>query len=140
MHTDRLRSLLAERRPSFSLPRDFYVDEAMFRVDQDAVFATEWLFACNACEIREPGDYLTLQVAGASVVVLRDRDGAVRAFHNTCRHRGSRICLHETGRANRLVCPYHQWVYELDGRSSTPARCPRTSIRRATGSSRRTAP
>lgn len=113
---DRVRALVAERRPGFSLPRDFYVDEALFRVDQEAVFAAEWLFACNACEIAEPGDWLTLRIAGASVVVLRDRDGAVRAFHNTCRHRGSRICLGEKGHANRLVCPYHQWVYELDGR------------------------
>lgn len=116
MHHDRLQALLAERRHGFSLPRDFYIDEDVFLLERDAVFAADWLFACNACEISEPGDYLTLQVAGASVIVLRDRTGEVRAFHNTCRHRGSRLCHEEKGRTNRLVCPYHQWVYELDGR------------------------
>lgn len=112
---DRIRQLLAERRESYSLPQAFYVDPAMHETDIKAVFETDWLFACNACEIKKPGDYLTLTIGENPVVVLRDRDGQVRAFHNSCRHRGSRICGHEKGRANRLVCPYHQWVYELDG-------------------------
>jgi Rieske 2Fe-2S family protein len=111
-----VRTLLGERRRGFSLPQAFYVDGDLFEADLEAVFETDWLFACNACEIPRPGDYLTLEIGANSVVVLRDRDGEVSAFHNTCRHRGSRICNTETGHANRLVCPYHQWVYELDGR------------------------
>lgn len=112
---DRIRSLLAERREGFSLPQGFYVDPAMHEADLAAVFGTEWLFACNSCEIPKPGDFLTLEVGVNPIVIVRDRDGQVRAFHNSCRHRGSRICGKEKGRANRLVCPYHQWVYELDG-------------------------
>lgn len=111
----RIRQLLAERRDGFSLPQSFYVDPAMHEADIKAVFETDWLFACNVCEIKRPGDFLTLEVGPNPVVILRDRDGEVRAFHNTCRHRGSRICGKEKGRATRLVCPYHQWVYELDG-------------------------
>jgi Rieske 2Fe-2S family protein len=116
MLRERVRTLLDQRRQGFSLPQAFYVDDEIFKADLAAVFATDWLFACNVCEIKRPGDYLTLEIGANSVVVLRDRDGEVRAFHNTCRHRGSRICNAETGHANRLVCPYHQWVYELDGR------------------------
>jgi glycine betaine catabolism A len=116
MLRERVRTLLDQRRQGFSLPQAFYVDDEIFKADLEAVFATDWLFACNVCEIKRPGDYLTLEIGANSVVVLRDRDGEVRAFHNTCRHRGSRICNAETGHANRLVCPYHQWVYELDGR------------------------
>ncbi|MBI3506606.1 MAG: aromatic ring-hydroxylating dioxygenase subunit alpha [Proteobacteria bacterium] len=115
MDRDRLAGILAEYREGYSLPQPFYVDPALHDVDVAAVFETEWLFAGSACEIKRPGDYLTLEIGRNSVVILRDRDGAVRAFHNTCRHRGSRICGNEKGRANRLVCPYHQWVYELDG-------------------------
>ena len=111
-----VRTLLHQRRSGFSLPQAFYVDPEIFKADLEAVFATDWLFACNACEIGKPGDHLTLTIGNNSVVILRDRDGEVRAFHNTCRHRGSRICAEEKGRVNRLVCPYHQWVYELDGR------------------------
>jgi glycine betaine catabolism A len=113
---DRVQALLDRRRPGFSLPRAFYVDEEIFQADLQAVFASDWFFACNACEIRRPGDYVTLEIGRDSLIVLRDRDGEVRAFHNTCRHRGSRICSGSRGHASRLVCPYHQWVYELDGR------------------------
>ena len=113
--TDHISRLLAERRAGFSLPQAFYVDREMHDADIKAVFETEWLFACNACEIKNPGDYLTLEIGPNPVVVLRDRGGEVRAFHNSCRHRGSRICGLEKGHVNRLICPYHQWVYELNG-------------------------
>ena len=113
---DRVQALLHQRRQGYSLPQAFYVDEEMFQADLQAVFAADWLFACNTCEIKNPGDYITLAIGQDSLIVLRDRDGEVRAFHNVCRHRGSRICLEERGHANRLICPYHQWVYELDGR------------------------
>jgi Rieske 2Fe-2S family protein len=114
--TGRIADLLKARKPGFSLPQEFYVDDEMFAADMQAVFATDWLFACNVAEIKRPGDYITLEVGGDSIIVLRNRDGEVKAFFNTCRHRGSRICLNESGRVNRLVCPYHQWVYELDGK------------------------
>lgn len=116
MNRNRIRELLSERRKGYSLPRDFYIDDEIFQADMQGVFATDWLFACNVAEIKRPGDYLKLDIGGDSVVVIRDREGAVKAFHNTCRHRGSRLCLAEKGKVNRLVCPYHQWVYELDGR------------------------
>lgn len=122
---ERIAQLLSERREGFSLPQAFYVDPAMHEADLKAVFETEWLFACNACEIKNPGDYLTLEVGDNPIVVLRDRDGEIRAFHNVCRHRGSRICAHEKGRASRLVCPYHQWVYELDGKLLNARQMPR---------------
>lgn len=115
MDTKRIENLLNERSQGFSLPQAFYVDEDMFAADMAAVFATDWLFACNVAEIKRPGDYITMEVGGDSIIVLRNREGEVNAFFNTCRHRGSRICLNESGRVNRLVCPYHQWVYELDG-------------------------
>ena len=60
---------------------------------------------------------MALDHAGvAGVLVVRGHDGAMRAFHNTCRHRGSRICAAAKGSVVRLVCPYHNWTYELDGR------------------------
>jgi Rieske 2Fe-2S family protein len=115
MTHDRLQSLLDQRRSGFSLPQAFYVDDEVFRTDLQAVFGSDWLFAGNVCEIKRPGDYLTLEIGTASIIVLRGRDGEVRGFHNVCRHRGSRLCSKPSGHANRLVCPYHQWVYELDG-------------------------
>jgi Rieske 2Fe-2S family protein len=122
---DRVGGRLADRRQGFSLPQAFYIDEEFFQADLQAVFGTDWLFACNACEIRNPGDYVTLGIGQNSLVVLRDRDGEVRAFHNTCRHRGSRVCIDERGHVSRLVCPYHQWVYELDGRLRNARQMPK---------------
>jgi len=116
MEMNSLRSALNERRRGYSLPQAFYTGEDIFRAELDAVFASDWLFACNTCEIKKPGDFLVLEVGLDSVIVLRGRDQEVRGFYNICRHRGSRICRTEKGHTPRLVCPYHQWAYELDGR------------------------
>lgn len=75
MPNARIARLLQDRKPGYSLPRDFYVDDAIFRADLAAVFETDWLFACSVAEIRRPGDYVTLQIGDNPVVVLRDRDG-----------------------------------------------------------------
>lgn len=111
----RLRSLLGEYRRGFSLPQAFYQDPEVFQADLDAVFKREWLFAGCEAELPNVGDRITLSVGNNSILVVRDHEGQVRAFHNTCRHRGSRLCLTETGRGSMVVCPYHQWTYALDG-------------------------
>ena len=112
----RMQALLAERRPYFSLPQPFYTDPEVFRMDLEAIFHKRWIFAGAECEIPNPGDYFTLAIGPTPLVVLRDQDGAIRAFFNTCRHRGSKICLADRATVKRLVCPYHQWTYDLSGR------------------------
>jgi glycine betaine monooxygenase A len=107
---------LRQRRPGRTLPRRFYGDPALHEFDLENIWRREWLFAGHDCEIPIPGDYFTLQIGDDPILVVRGREGIVRAFHNTCRHRGSRICSAEKGSATRLVCPYHNWSYELDGR------------------------
>lgn len=108
--------LLAERRPGYSLDRAFYTDPAIFALDMDRIFYRDWLFAIPACEIPKPGNYVTHRVGDYGIIIVRGTDGAIRAFHNTCRHRGSILCKAKKGAAPKLVCPYHQWTYELDGR------------------------
>lgn len=112
---DYVSTLLPQRRPGFSLPQPFYNDERVFRAELDAVFGADWLFACNEVELKSGGEYITLEIGPDSVIVLRDKAGVIRGFHNVCRHRGSRICTAPKGKVSRLVCPYHRWVYELDG-------------------------
>ncbi|PJN96303.1 Rieske (2Fe-2S) protein [Amaricoccus sp. HAR-UPW-R2A-40] len=109
-------SLLETRRPDHALPRGFYTDPAIYEFDLDAIFYREWLFAIPACEIPQTGNFVTMQVGQYPVVIVRGADGRIRAFHNACRHRGSRVCTALKGSAPKLVCPYHQWTYELDGR------------------------
>ncbi|MFO1090341.1 MAG: aromatic ring-hydroxylating dioxygenase subunit alpha [Hyphomicrobiales bacterium] len=102
-------------RPGFGLPADFYRSEDLFALEQERIFRRYWFFAGHSVELPAPGDYVTLTVGGAPVVVVRDRDGILHAHHNVCRHRGSIICTQEKGRAGRLVCPYHAWSYAHDG-------------------------
>jgi len=108
-----------------SLPRRFYVDDACFADEREAVFLRDWFCVGRTEAIPTPGDYATVEVAGESVVVVRDEEGAVSAFYNLCRHRGSRLVeprpepSASTGRHGRfersLRCPYHGWSYSLKG-------------------------
>ncbi|MEJ5868593.1 aromatic ring-hydroxylating dioxygenase subunit alpha [Pseudokineococcus sp. 5B2Z-1] len=106
--------LLRRRRPGASLESAFYTDEDVHALDLDVVFSRQWIFAAAAAEIPEAGDYLTVDVGSSSVVVVRDDDEQVRAFHNVCRHRGSRL-LEDRGFVGNIVCPYHRWTYDLEG-------------------------
>jgi Rieske 2Fe-2S family protein len=113
---DKIFAALRGRRPGHTLPRDFYCEPEVYKLDLESIFYRDWLFVGHDCELEKPGDYLTLQIGDYPIIVVRARDGEIRAFHNSCRHRGSRICSAEKGSAVRLVCPYHNWSYDLDGR------------------------
>jgi stachydrine N-demethylase len=109
-------NLLGTRKPGHALPRPFYTAPAIFDRDMQAIWYRDWLFAIPACEIPQTGSFVTMQVGEYPVVIVRGADGKIRAFHNACRHRGSRVCTARQGNSPKLVCPYHQWTYELDGR------------------------
>ncbi|WP_102226464.1 aromatic ring-hydroxylating oxygenase subunit alpha [Acidimangrovimonas sediminis] len=109
-------SLLMRRKPAHSLAQPFYGDPGVFQVDMEKIWYREWLFTIAACEIPKPGDYVVHEVGAYSVVIVRGNDREIRAFHNSCRHRGSVLCKTRKGRHPKLVCPYHQWTYELDGK------------------------
>ena len=107
---------IRNRRDGFSLEQPFYTSEDYFRLDMELIYYRDWLFAGHDCELPKPGSYLTLQIGDYPVLIVRDAKGEIRAFHNSCRHRGSRVCTAAKGTTAKLVCPYHQWTYELDGR------------------------
>ena len=113
---DDLTGLLRDRVPNKTLPQEFYVDGELYGEELSRVFHSNWLFAGHTCEIPEPGDYFLLPVGDEELIVLRDKEGTIRAHFNVCRHRGSRIAPAPRGRSRSLVCPYHQWAYKLDGR------------------------
>ena len=108
--------LLTGRDLNFSLEQKFYTDPEYHKLDLENIFYKDWLFVGHDCELPKTGSYMTVQIGAYPVVIVRDAQGGIRAFHNSCRHRGSRICAAEKGTAAKLVCPYHQWTYELDGR------------------------
>ncbi len=96
-------------------PRAWYTNADHFRLEMAQVFGRSWLVACHGGEIAEPGSYLATRSGGQEIVVLRDRDGDIRAFHNVCRHRAHRL-LDGSGTLKAVItCPYHAWSYGLDG-------------------------
>lgn len=102
----------------WSLPAWTYHDAEFFELEKERVFAPSWQVACHVSDIPGAGDWHTLEYSGESVIVVRGKDAVVRAFTNVCRHRGSRIVDGSSGCAKKLMCPYHAWTYELDGRLS----------------------
>ena len=108
--------VLASRAPGYSLPQALYNDAAFFELDLLEIFARRWLFVGAECEVARPGQFFTVTVGKTPIVVVRDRAGTIRAFFNTCRHRGAVVCREHRGQAASLVCPYHNWTYDLSGR------------------------
>ena len=124
MNLDRIRHSLAARVHQHALPQALYNEPDAFAFDMAAIFADTWLLAGFEAEIRKSGDYMAFSVGEWPVLVLRDREGRVRAYHNTCRHRGSILCEAGHGNSPRLTCPYHRWTYDLDGRLLAAGRMP----------------
>jgi Rieske 2Fe-2S family protein len=108
-------SRLKARKPGYSLDQPFYIDPDFHQIDMENIWYKDWLFIGHDCEVPNPGNYMTVQIGAYSIVLVRGNDGKINALHNSCRHRGSRVCQEHKGTSAKLVCPYHQWTYELDG-------------------------
>jgi Rieske 2Fe-2S family protein len=109
----RPRSAFGQR----TLAGEYFTSEEVFRAERERIFDRSWLLAGHVSRLPETGSFFLFEHDRESVVVLRDGEGGVRAFHNLCRHRGSRLCVEERGelRGGALQCPYHAWTYGLDG-------------------------
>jgi Rieske 2Fe-2S family protein len=111
----RILALLNRSERGQTLPQPFYTDPDIFQFDVSSIFARSWIWVGLEAELSSPGAHLALTVGRNPVLIVKGRDGVIRAFHNTCRHRGAQICLDGRGQASRLVCPYHKWTYDLQG-------------------------
>ena len=99
-----------------TLPREYYASPEIYQQELNAIFAARWLCVGRSDEIATRGDYVLRHIGDAGVLLVRDQAGQARAFHNTCRHRGTRLCEDPAGNlGERIVCPYHAWTYALDG-------------------------
>ena len=97
------------------LPPQAYAGEAFFALENEKLFPSAWVFAGFAHELAAAGDVVPVTVAGQPLILVRDRDGAIRAFHNVCRHRCA-LLVDAPGNVGRVItCPYHAWAYGLDG-------------------------
>ncbi|MFF0991607.1 aromatic ring-hydroxylating oxygenase subunit alpha, partial [Kocuria nitroreducens] len=100
-----------------TLPGSSYVDEAVFRAEQERIFEQMWFCAVRAGDLDKPGAFRTVQIGRESIIITRNRKHGIRAFYNICRHRGVKLCMEDTGEAGRsFQCPYHAWTYDFDGK------------------------
>ena len=120
--SDHLRDLLREFDPGLPLerahtiPAAWYTDPAIHAAERQTIFGNTWQAAGVGETITEPGSYLTTEIAGQPILVLRDLDGVLRAFYNVCRHRAARVAPLACGKLTRLRCRYHGWTYDLTGK------------------------
>jgi choline monooxygenase len=108
-------------RLRWSIPARWYVDADIYRLEQERIFAREWMLIGFAAQIAKPGDTLARDIAGRPVFAIRNREGALRAFLNICRHRAARLVPEGASHCDVLRCPYHGWLYDAEGRlKATP--------------------
>ena len=115
-HSTSLHQLIDERQPGFALARAFYTDPEIYQRELDGFLLPHWLCVGHQSQIPNEGDYFLFEIASESVIVQRRQAGEIGALANVCRHRGSRVCYEDRGSAKTLVCPYHGWSYDLDGK------------------------
>ena len=110
-----ISSLLDARADGHSLPAGLYTRDDVFEADLDVFFMRHWIYVGLECEVPEAGDAVVIDIGKISVILLRDDENEIRVVRNVCRHRGARILDAGPTVVSKLVCPYHQWTYELDG-------------------------
>ncbi|MBS3023757.1 MULTISPECIES: aromatic ring-hydroxylating oxygenase subunit alpha [Acidiphilium] len=130
---NRLSALLAQRPPRHTLPQAFYTDPEIFEFDLREIYGRSWLLIGLETEIPDPGSYLAMTIGRSPILLLRGQDGVLRGFFNTCRHRGAQILADGCGHAQRLLCPYHQWMYDDTGALRGAGRMPREFDKSAHG-------
>lgn len=113
----------ANPEEAFTLPANFYTQAAVFEHEKEAIFAKSWICVGHRSEVAEKNAYITRQVIGESIIVVRGRDDVLRAFYNVCPHRGHQL-LEGSGKAkNVITCPYHAWTFKLDGELAHARNC-----------------
>ena len=117
MHEDRktIDELIASQTPGFALEQRFYTDPEIYELELELVVTRNWILAGHQSQLPRPGDFKVLNVANESAIIIRGSDGELKAFANVCRHRGSLVCLESQGNAKKFSCPYHGWIYDIDG-------------------------
>ena len=110
-----IKELISAQKPGWSLDQRFYNDPDIYQLELDHIISQNWIFAGHESQIPNAGDFRVINVANESAIIVRNKDEKLKAFANVCRHRGSLVCLESEGSTNKFSCPYHGWVYNLDG-------------------------
>lgn len=113
--TRSLQELIARRKPGWSLDQRFYTDPAMYELELEKILLKNWFLAGHVSQLPDNGDFIVTRLDKESAIIVRGSDGEVKAFANVCRHRGSLVCMADAGSVKKFECPYHGWMYDIDG-------------------------
>ncbi|HEX5805789.1 MAG TPA: aromatic ring-hydroxylating dioxygenase subunit alpha [Macromonas sp.] len=105
-----------EQRQIFRVPRSAFTSQEVFEAERDEIFSKCWLYVGHASEVVKPGQFVTRSVGGRNLIFVRDSNGEVKAWFNSCPHRGATVCRERTGTAKSFQCFYHGWVFGNDGK------------------------
>ena len=111
-----IAELIADQKPGYSLDQRFYTDPDIYELEIERIINRNWILAGHISQLPESGDFKVVDVARESAIVVRGKSGDLKGFANVCRHRGSLVCLDSNGHADKFVCPYHGWTYDIDGK------------------------
>ena len=114
-HDVSIDELIARQKPGYALEQRFYTDPDIYALELERIIGRNWILAGHVSELPGPGDFKVLNVANESAIIVRGSDGNINAFANVCRHRGSLVCLEAQGSTRKFSCPYHGWMYDIDG-------------------------
>ena len=98
------------------ISREVYVNEEIYRQEQEQIFMRAWLFVGHESMVPNPGDFVASRMGEEEVLLVRDRKNKIHVYLNTCRHRGMKVCRYDQGNALVFTCPFHAWTYDTEGR------------------------
>lgn len=111
-----ISALLKRYQSGFSLEQPFYTSNEVLTAEWESIWKKHWIYAGNTAQLKKSGDYFLYKIHNDEIIIIKGNNDEIYAHNNTCTHRGSAICLEEKGHAAKLICPYHQWVFDKDGR------------------------
>src|ERR1043165_3089098 len=119
--SSKLDRIIAEYNPhapldrAFTIPSSWYIDQNLYELELKTVFSNTWQLAARVDQVNQSGQYVTTDIAGEPIVIVRGNDNVLRAFFNVCRHHAAAVMTEPEGKAAQLRCPYHGWTYSLEG-------------------------
>jgi Rieske 2Fe-2S family protein len=112
-----VRTVESFKQGARTMPGEYYTSPAILAEERERIFARQWNCVGRASAVAKAGDFMVREIAGESLIIVRDRGGELHAFFNVCRHRGTRLCDNAAGQFSETIqCPYHAWTYSIDGR------------------------
>jgi Rieske 2Fe-2S family protein len=115
MDTNRLIDLIARYQSGHTLEQPFYISSDILDAEVDCIWKSSWLYVGSIAQLPKAGDYFVFRIMQEEFIIIRDNNENIHAHYNSCTHRGSALCTDESGHVAKLICPYHQWVFDKDG-------------------------